>query len=222
MVAGVGYDRFRLADVCHGLHPDARIKPVWVRSGRSGMSFVGLPERSADLFQYAIIYLCNVNVRSMALKYKNAIREYVKRGGALVVMGGQQGYERGGWKGSLVEETMPVEVAPALRGGLIHTPTGLVLSVCRDATWLEGVSTACAPRVYYLHAVTPKPSGRVLVRAGDRPFLVTGAYGKGRVVCILGVPYGDPGPQQTPFWEWDDWFDLLREVCWWAMRAQPA
>ncbi|MBU4211677.1 MAG: hypothetical protein KKD33_03735, partial [Verrucomicrobia bacterium] len=65
---------------------------------------------------------------------------------------------------------------------------------------------------------TVKPTGQVLVWAGNKPFIVTGAYGEGRVVCILGVPWGDPGPTETGFWEWNDWVDLFREVCWWAMK----
>jgi len=215
VVAGMGYERFRIADVFGVLALKTQMKVVWVK----GMELAGLPQDPRDLFGYSIVYLCNVNVRRMTLKDKNAIREYVKRGGALVVMGGQQGYERGGWRGSLVEQALPVTVAPAIRGGLVHVPAGQALTVTRDVPWLEAISTASSPRVYYLHAVTVKPTGRVLVTAGDRPFMVTGAYGKGRVVCILGLPYGDPRPEQTPFWQWGDWVHLFREVCWWAMRA---
>lgn len=227
VVAGLGYDRFRIADVFHVLHRDAEMKAVWVQLGMGGMmSFTGFPEDPCDLFQYSILYLCNVNVRSMGLKYKNAIREYVKRGGALVIMGGHQAYERGGWRGSLIEEAMPIQVAPAMPGGLIHFKNGKPLKVNSECSWLEAVSTDCpsgsgwdSPLVYYLHTATVKPVGQVLVRAGGKPFAVGGDYGEGRVLCILGVPWGEsPAPDKPGFWEWDDWVDLFRELCWWAMR----
>jgi len=218
VVAGFGYDRFRIADVFHAMQLDARMKAVWCKNGMGGMSFVGFPEDPRELFQYSILYLCNVNVRCLALKYKNAIHEYVKRGGALIVLGGHQGYERGGWRGSLIEETMPVAATPALHGGLIHLPNGQPLTVNREIPWLGAISTASSPLTYYLHSVTVKPGGQVLAQAGDKPFIVAGEYGEGRVVCILGVPWGEPGEQGTPFWEWDDWVDLFREVCWWAVK----
>ena len=219
---GLGYDRFRIADVFRVLYPHAEIKPVWVKVDSGSTTFSGLPENPGDLFQYSIIYLCNVNLRALALKYKNGIREYVRRGGALVVMGGHQGFERGGWRGSLVEETLPVEAVPTLHGGLLCWPQGLPLKIDRNAHWLDAISTASAPLVYYLHAATVKPSGQILVQAGDKPFLVTGSYGAGRVVCILGAAWGAPDPQATPFWQWDDWVDLIREVCWWAMKKPTA
>ncbi|MCG2661382.1 MAG: glutamine amidotransferase, partial [Kiritimatiellae bacterium] len=218
VVAGLGYDRFRMADVFHVLHRDAEMKAVWAKLGMGGMVVTGFPEDPSDLFQYSIIYLCNVNVRGIGLKYKNAISEYVKRGGALVILGGHQAYERGGWRGSLIEETMPIQVAPVMPGGLIHFKNGKSLKLNSECSWLEAVSTDCAPLVYYLHTATVKPTGQVLVWAGNKPFIVTGAYGEGRVVCILGVPWGDPGPTETGFWEWNDWVDLFREVCWWAMK----
>jgi hypothetical protein len=218
-VVGFGYDRFRIADVFHSLHRDAEMTAVWVKTSNGVTTFSGFPEDPRDFFQYSILFLCNVNVRGMALKYKNALREYVKRGGALVVMGGHQGYERGGWRGSLIEEALPVEAAPTLRRGLICRPRGQPLQVNPQVPWLEAISTASSPLTYHLHAATVKPTGEVLVQAGDQPFLVAGAYSEGRVVCLLGLPWGDPGPHETPFWEWDDWVDLLREVCWWAMKS---
>lgn len=42
----------------------------------------------------------------------------------------------------------------------------------------------------------------------------TGDYGEGRVVCIMGIPWGDPGTQDTLFWEWYEWMRALREACW--------
>ena len=47
---------------------------------------------------------------------------------------------------------------------------------------------------------------------------MAGTYGAGRIVCLLGVAWGEPGPGETPFWAWDDWGDLFRETCFWALK----
>ena len=47
---------------------------------------------------------------------------------------------------------------------------------------------------------------------GGKPFLVVGDYGKGKVAVIAATPFGQPKPGQTPFWAWDGWYYLMRNV----------
>jgi hypothetical protein len=58
---------------------------------------------------------------------------------------------------------MPVESAPALRGGLIHFPNGQPLTVNREIPWLEAILTACSRLTYYMHVVVVIPSRSLLV-----------------------------------------------------------
>ncbi|HEY3418535.1 MAG TPA: glutamine amidotransferase [Armatimonadota bacterium] len=218
VVAGLGYERYRIADVFHMLHRDAVLKVAWAKTGLGGINYTGLPDDPRDYFQYQIIFLSNVSLRGMTLKNKYALYEYVKRGGALVVLGGQQAYERGSWHGSLLEEALPVEVPAEATGNLVMTPQGEPLRLNPQVSWLTEISAASTPRVYLLHTATVKPQGTVVAWAGNRPFLVTGDCGEGRVVCLLGVPWGDPQGTDTAFWNWDDWTYLFREACWWAMK----
>ena len=217
-VAGMGFDQYRLADVIHVLHRDAQAKPVWVRMDRGRMLFDGFPENPRDLFQYSIIYLCDVSARCLTLKVKNALCEYVKRGGALVVLGGHQAFERGGWRGSMLETVLPVEPAPAVKDGILAFRTGQPLTLDAALPGRVGIADSALPLVYYLHRVRVKPGAQVWGRAGDAPFLVAGTCGEGRAVCVLGLPCGDPAAGATPFWAWDGWVTLLREVSWWAMK----
>lgn len=218
VVAGLGCDTFRVMDAFKMLHRDAEINVIWIKMERGVMNYQGLQENPGNLFQYSIICLCNANGRGLSLKYKNAIREFVKRGGALLMMGGHQSFERGGWRGSLIEEILPVECSSPTLNGILVSRSGLALTVDASVPWRHTVTTECRPLVYYLHPATVKPSANVQVRAGDKPFLVTGSYGEGRVICVLGIPYGIPGARETPFWMWDDWIYLLRETCWWALK----
>jgi hypothetical protein len=219
VVAGMGYERFRLAAALRLLHRDTVIQPVWVRSVNGVPGIPGLPATAEECFQYALVCLCDVSLRGVPLRTRTVLREYVRRGGALLVLGGHQAYERGGWRGSLLEETLPVETAAAPAGGVLAFPRGApVLGVPGSPVFGEGRPVETGAVACYLHAVRVKPGGAVWARAGEHPFLVGGAFERGRVVCALGLPYGEAPAETTPFWEWSGWVDLLRDACWWALQ----
>jgi uncharacterized membrane protein len=135
------------------------------------------------------------------------------------VLGGHQGYERGGWHGSLLEEALPIDVAAAPAGGIRAWPRGQpVLGVAGSPVFGADRPSATGARAFFLHDAKVKPSGAVWATAGARPFLVGGAYGRGRVACVLGLPHGEAAAGQTAFWDWPGWVDLLRDVCWWTMK----
>ena len=216
-VAGLGYDAYRPTQILRMLSTDTEITPVWVRRDRS-FQYEGFPQTAAALFDFNCIYLTNVNARGLSLLEKNLLREYVSRGGALVVIGGHQSFERGGWKGSFLEEVLPFEIAPSIKEGFSHHPKGLPLKISEDLPWPREVELDSSPQVFFLHRGKLKAGTKVLASAGDLPFLITGEYNKGRVVCLLGVAIGTGDNKQEPFWRWSDWNYLMRNATWWAMR----
>ena len=216
-VAGLGYDFYRPVQILRLLDLKVEITPVWVKRARS-MTFVGWPETAEALFDHQVIVICNVSARAMSLRQKAFLAEYVRRGGALVVLGGHQSYERGGWEDSLLESILPVRVLPSLEPGLVHHSRGLVVSLPERLPWLSESDHHVEPRVYFLHRIRLAQGAQVFARAGGEPFVVGGTVGKGRVVCVLGLPQGDPAQGQTPFWAWPDWLYLMRNATWWAMR----
>jgi uncharacterized membrane protein len=178
----------------------------------------GFPDASAELFDCSAVVLANVPAKVLSLRQKNCLAEYVRRGGALVLLGGDLAFERGGMSGSLLEEVLPLESTASVADRIVHRPAGLPLTVAQDTLWLRECDFSSRPRVYFLHRVALKPGAEVFVRAGQEPFLVGGACGAGRVVCGLGWPYGDPAPGATAFWAWSDWVYLLRNAVLWAMQ----
>jgi hypothetical protein len=219
VVAGFGFDRLRLSAVFRLLHRDARVTPVWVQASNGAPSIPGLPEDAADWFRYSLVCLCDVGLRGMSLRTRGLLKEYVRRGGALLVLGGHQGYERGGWRGSLLEEALPIEIAPVPAGGLLAWPHGQpVVGVPGSPVFAAERPVATGAVAFFLHDAKVKPSGTIWATVGARPFLVAGEYGKGRVACVLGLPYGEAAAGQTAFWDWPGWIDLLRDTCWWTMK----
>jgi len=219
IIAGLGSDWFQLTRAFKLLHRDNETEVVWVDKRSPTTVINGLPEdMSTLLFRNNLICLCNVPMNAMPLTLKSAICEYVHRGGALLVLGGHQGYERGFWQGSFLEEIMPVEAAATAPEGLIDLGSGLQLSpgtVPPDC--LATIPLKDLPYVRYLHKVKLKPGAEVLMKAGEYPFIVGWHSGKGRVVCVLGRAEGTMSKEHLPFWQWQYWPLLLRDAGWWAV-----
>jgi uncharacterized membrane protein len=69
-----------------------------------------------------------------------------------------------------------------------------------------------SPQCFWLHRVEVKDRAKVLIRANGDPFLVIGKYGKGRTAVCLGTVLGKAPPDAHPFWQWQDWLQVLNEV----------
>ena len=218
LVAGLEYNVWRPEQALRLLNQKVTITPVWLTRGMY-LGLAGFPEAPADVFDSSAIVLCNVPANVMSLRQKNVLAEYVRRGGALVVLGGDMAFERGGWRGSMLEDALPLQVKASVGDGLRHAVHGLKLSAVAGNLWLKESDFGQDPRAYFMHRVTLKPDAIVFVRAGEDPFLVGGSSGAGRVMCVLGWPYGDPGTNDTAFWDWSDWVYLFRNAIWWSMRA---
>lgn len=215
LVAGLGYDWFQLSRAFKLLHRDSEIEVAWVKKELQTSVIDGLPKDAPSLFGNSLICLCDVPINAMPLAQKNAIREYVRRGGSLLILGGQQGYERGGWQGSLLEEVMPVEVAQTIAEDLIDLgPDGAQIKLTEtDGDW-PAFANQSMPYVRYLHKVALKPGAIVLAMAKEYPFIVAGRFGEGRVVCVLGRAEGRMSKAHLPFRQWQHWPLLLRDAQW--------
>jgi uncharacterized membrane protein len=165
------------------------------------------PQRVAALAPYSVVVLADVSLQALGFAGRQALRQFVEAGGGLLVLGGYYSYGRGAVQRSFLEDVLPVTVsgtwdlAPAGPGGTLRAAAGLALPSNLD--WTP------APRCFWLHKTAVKPGAKVVLKAGDQPFLVVGEYGKGRVACCTGSVLGQPGPGETAFWEWPDWPKLL-------------
>jgi len=59
------------------------------------------------------------------------------------------------------------------------------------------------------------------LRAGDRPLLVCGTAGKGRVAVFAGTVSGPAAEGEVPFWTWDGWPTVFAETVGWLADARP-
>lgn len=124
-----------------------------------------------------------------------ALRRFVERGGTLVVFGGFYAYGHGGYKGSFLEELLPV----AIKRTFDLTPI--------DAPLVGG--SAQAPAVggcAWIHDAVVKPDAEVLYRVAGHPGIVAWNVGNGRVIAVTATVLGDP---DEPFWKNPAWPRVL-------------
>jgi uncharacterized membrane protein len=151
------------------------------------------------------------------------IREWTRRGGGLVMMGGYltfQGIDgRGRWARTAVEEALPVTLLPY--DDRLEIPEGFRAEVVgpADHPILKGLDAEW-PLLLGANEVKPRPGSQVLARLpaeeGGHPLLVAGAFGEGRSVAWTS----DVGPHWLPnsFVAWPGYKQLWINLLSWATK----
>ena len=178
-----------------------------------------LPPKDVGLPQAAVIVVANIAAPHLKPERVARIKEFVAAGGGLVVLAGRDAYSQGQYVGTPLGEILPVtfegnDEIPAI-------PQGVLLARAASATWLPALDLAAKPAAFSVQAVTPKPGAVVQLLAGDKPAIVSGTFGKGRVVAVALTVNGNPPPGAVPFWEWPEWPHLLGQAIDWAAGARP-
>jgi uncharacterized membrane protein len=71
-----------------------------------------MPATLEQLRPYDLVILSNVPALSLPTERMEMLRSYVRQGGGLVAVGGQQAFTAGGYRGTVLEETLPVISEP--------------------------------------------------------------------------------------------------------------
>jgi len=176
------------------------------------------PDSYEELMTYHLIVIDNISGAALGPVRRKMLADYVQHGGTVLMLGGFYAYDAS-YHNSALEELAPV-IFPEK-----ETPRqaleGLLLAAGPDVVGnsVVGLSWNLGPRVFWYHALTPKPGAKVLVTADGKPLLIAGAYGKGRVAVFAGSVMGDPHPGQLPFWNWDGWPALTASTIAWLLDA---
>ena len=169
------------------------------------------------LLSYHAIILGGVSQSGLKPTGLEMLHDYLLAGGGLVVLGSHGAYGRSQLKGTPLGDALPVELADTRFD--LEAIGGRRLTVGPDAaSFLKYAPLSPQATCYFVHRTSPKSGAKVLMQAGDKPFMVAGEYGpnKARIVCLLGAPMGSPSAGQVPFWKDKDWYLLLRNAIWWA------
>ncbi len=220
LIEGLWTDHFRLTPALH----DAGLRHHASYVSRSPYfggytRFYDLPEAS-ELNRFSVIVIANLDAPSLNNERLKAYREFVANGGGLVVLGGYWAFSRGAYAGTTLEEMLPVTFAPEHR--IPASAEGLPLRASPQATWKFAADFAAKPVAFYVQTLAPKPGATVQLLAGDKPALISGTFGKGRVVACALTANGDEATGSMPFWDWPAWPKVLGQALDWAAGARPA
>jgi uncharacterized membrane protein len=143
------------------------------------------------------------------------LREYVRRGGGLVMVGGYltfQGIEgKGRWAGSPVEEVLPVTLQTG--DDRVERPEGIGPRIVAEHPIVAGLE-ADWPNVLGYNRVTARPDATVIVRVGEDVLLACREVDSGRTIAYTT----DCGPHwcPPPFLEWPGYQRIWQRMVGWA------
>jgi len=201
------------------------INGIWWEDFQVGAALdrAGMRERREikNLSQYSVIVLVNASVSRIPKGALADIREFVRQGGGLVVLGGLGAYYNGGYSDAAWGEILPVALTESYIEFYPTAEKGAKLTRAQTADWPLRLDFQSGPTAFYFHKLIPKSDAKVQVIVGDQPALVSGTFGKGRVVACSLTVNGNPEAGMLPFWKWKDWPALLGQAVEWAGEARP-
>lgn len=195
----------------------AQITESFMTRGQYGYGQRAFPASYEAIASNHVIVLAAIHAQGLGPTGRVLLQEFVTHGGGVFVLGGWHAFACGQYKGTALEEILPVALTGAGDWDRVASKDGLVLKPGKDAGTLlpNDLPWSQKPRVFYYHDVAANPSARVLIEADGHPLLVVGECGKGRVAAFAGTVLGEPNPGQLPFWEWDSWPRVVAAVLRW-------
>jgi hypothetical protein len=201
---GLLSDSYRLEQAVKKINPDSRIKEGYAyNSSAFGPQLDYFPYDYGTLMSYDLIIIGDISVATIGETGLEMLKDYVQYGGNLLVVGGPFAYGDGGYKGTVMDEILPV----LSQGPFDLRPVTGVMKLSLNQELIKKGSFQTRKGVEYLHQVKVKPRGRVLLTYGEEPFLVAGTYGKGKIICLTGTPLG-----KTDFFYTREWQGVLADV----------
>ena len=152
------------------------------------------------------------------------IRDWVGQGGSLAMIGGYMSFQgidgRARWRGTAVEDVLPVECLAY--DDRLEIPEGAKAVVRLPAHPIVNGISGTWPPVLGVNQVKPKPGAKVIATLpddqGGYPLLVAGTFGKGRAVAWTS----DIGPHwlSSEFCAWDGYRRLWLQMLTWMTQSR--
>jgi len=199
---------------------DATITTSYLRDGAAACRRTLAKDNQACLADYPdpralagmdLIVLDNVPATALSWEQRRQLREFVRSGGSLLVLGGWYALSKGSYEGSFIEEALPVRVRQSNYLRRLRPEQGVIQPTAGFAgiMGIESPGFPAAASVEWVNHVQVRPGARVLLTAGEHPLLVAGGFGQGRVMVWTGSYSGEPA---SPYWQSGGWQALLTQA----------
>jgi uncharacterized membrane protein len=189
------------------------------------------PTRVEHLAPFDVVVLSDVGANTFLLTPETfgrsriapnrleALREYVRLGGALLMIGGYMSFAgidgKARFASSPLADVLPVVMKET--DDRVEVPEGFVPEVVApDHPALAGVPSSW-PALLGYNQVAAAPGAETLVVRGDDPILTLGVYGDGRAAAFAS----DLAPHWAPpeFVGWEGYFPLWEAVLGWLAET---
>ncbi|MCG2660530.1 MAG: glutamine amidotransferase [Kiritimatiellae bacterium] len=209
LIYGLYSDQYRVEAAARALDPDAEVVVV------EGWNF--FPATHDDLLGYDLIVLSDMEVGP---DYANVMVDDVVRFGGvgLLALGGIKTFGGGQWIQTALGELLPAEIRSPF--DMKREQKGVRAKVSAKHPVVAGVEFPDKARFYWIHEMFPKAGSAVVMTAGERPLVITGTVGKGRVVVVAGTCHGEPGAGQVEAWQTPAWIKLLTQSLRWLQTGK--
>jgi uncharacterized membrane protein len=173
----------------------------------------------SDIGANSLLLSPDVFERSIAAPNRlEVVREYVRGGGGLLMIGGYLSFAgiegKARYHATPVEDALPVTIGET--DDRVEAPQGVVPAAARpDHPVLAGLP-ATWPRLLGYNRVTPKPTAAVVVSCGADPLVACGEYhgGRGAVFTSDCAPHWGP----PEFMSWPGYAPLWVNLVSWLAR----
>lgn len=184
----------------------------WMHTSQVPVAF---PEKMDELKKYDVVVLSDVGANSLlfhpemlskSIPHPNRLallRDYVKQGGGLVMVGGWMSFAgiegKAKYHRSFLEEALPVKCLPY--DDRQERPEGVTPEVMNSAHPVFAGVPGKWPFFLGYNEVEPKNGAEVLLKFEKDPLLCVWEYGKGRAAAFTSDCAPHWGPAQFLGWE---------------------
>ena len=200
LLKGLFTDKYRIEEGFFLLSPKTYIKNSYLLLTQFGTQIDYFPPDYGELMSYDFIIFSDIDVYSLGDMATEMIKDYVENGGNLVIFGGPFAYGNGRYKGTRLEEILPIVI-----GKRFDIKKAKDTRIKTNSKFKIG-DIHC----FYIHDVKPKKGSKILFTCDGNPFIIMGKFGNGNVICFTGTPMGES--KKEGFWEWNNWVKLLFEI----------
>jgi uncharacterized membrane protein len=173
------------------------------------------PATFEELVKFRVVVLANVPAGALTVEQRAMLEDFVRAGGGLIVLGGPYSFGAGDYHTSDIF-TRLLPVTSAGKYDIVKCAPPQPLKAAGPETLAADLLANNPSVVLYRHKLAAKVGATVQVKAGEQPLIVTGAYGKGRVVAVLATPLGPNPAVGTPWWQSTLWPQIMVRLLAWA------
>lgn len=211
---GLWWEFFKVEESIKNKFPSAQIVEGWLDSSPVGLSLTYFPPDYEAITSFDLIILGNIPMEAVGLVGEEMIKDYLKVGGNLLILGGDQSFGQANFSNEELISLIPVEIGGKYNwrklknGKLVSIKSPLTENVEFNKEW-----------VFYSHKCTPKQDSSVIIKTEDgNPIVVIKKLQDGgKIGCILALPFGESKGDKIGFWESQKWINFMENLISWLL-----